>query len=130
MATEASTNGLFWTGWVVTGLVIAFLIFDGATKILKVSPVMEACARFGLGPTTVVGIGTVLLACTALYALPRTAVLGAILVTGYLGGAVAIHVRQGSSLFETVFPIGVGSLAWLGLVLREPRLLWTILLAA
>ena len=127
MATEASTNGLFWTGWVVTGLVIAFLIFDGGTKILKVTPVLEACARFGLGPERVVGIGTLLLACTTLYAVPRTAVLGAILLTGYLGGAVAIHVRQGSSLFETVFPIGCGGLAWLGLLLREPRLLWAIL---
>jgi hypothetical protein len=128
MATEASSSGLVWAGWVVTGLVIAFLVFDGGTKVLRVTPVMEACARFGLGPATVVGIGTLLLACTALYAAPRTAVLGAILLTGYLGGAVAIHVRQGSSLFESLFPIGLGGLAWLGLVLRHPDLLWSVVL--
>lgn len=128
MPAETSSNGLSWAGWVVSGLVIAFLIFDGATKVLKVVPVLEACERLGLRPDTVVGIGVVLLACTALYVIPRTAVLGAILLSAFLGGAVATHVRAGSSVFETVFPIGFCGLAWLGIVLREPRLLWTILL--
>lgn len=122
------SNGLFWTGAVITGLVIAFLLFDGVTKVIKVAPVLEACEQLGLPQHTVVGIGLLLLACTAIYAIPRTAVLGAILLTGYLGGAVAIHVRAGSGAFPVVFSLTFGVLAWVGLVLREPRLLWTILL--
>ena len=128
MPTETSSSGMYWAGWVVTGLVTLFLVFDGGTKVLKVAPVMEACERLGLAANTVVAIGAVLLACTALYAVPQTAVLGALLLTAFLGGAVATHVRGGSGLFETAFAIGFGGLAWLGLVLREPRLLWTILL--
>jgi hypothetical protein len=69
-----------------------------------------------------------LLACTALYAIPQTAVLGAILLTGFLGGAVATHIRAGSGIVEILFAIGFCGLAWLGLVLREPRVLWIILL--
>jgi hypothetical protein len=90
--------------------------------------VMEACARLGLDANAVLDIGIVLLACTALYVIPQTAILGAILLTAFFGGAVATHFRAGSGVFETVFPIGFCGLAWLGLVLREPRLLWTILL--
>jgi hypothetical protein len=119
---------MFWAGWIVSGLVILFLLFDGGTKVLKVAPVLQACERLGLGSNAVLGIGTVLLACTALYAIPRTAVLGAILLTAFLGGAVATHVRGGSGVFEITFAIAFGGLAWLGLVLRDPRLLWTILL--
>lgn len=128
MVMEPSSSGSLWAGWVVSGLVLAFLVFDGATKVLKVQPVLEACARFDLGPEKVVAIGTLLLACTALYAIPHTRIVGAILLTGYLGGAVATHVGHGSSVFETAFPLGVGALVWLGLVLRDPRLLSTILL--
>ena len=127
MPTESSAGSLFWMGWVVTGLVTVFLVFDGGTKVLRVIPVMEACARFGLGAGTVVAVGLVLLVCTTLYAVPRTTVLGAILLTGFLGGAVATHVRAGSSLFETVFTIGCGALAWIGIVLREPQV-WSLLL--
>jgi hypothetical protein len=127
MASDSSTRGLFRAGWVVSGLVILFLVFDGGTKVLKVAPVLEACARLGLAPDLVVGIGAVLLACTAVYAMPRTAVLGAILLTAYLGGAVATHVRSGSGWFEIGFAIGFGGLVWLGLVLRDPRLLRVIL---
>ena len=128
MPTDTSSSSLFWAGWAVSGLVTAFLIFDGGTKVLKVTPVLEACAKVGLDPGTVVVIGTILLACTALYVVPRTTVLGGLWLTGFLGGAVATHVRAGSSLFETVFPIGFCGLAWLGIVLREPRVLRTILL--
>lgn len=128
MATAPSSSGMLWAGWVVSGLVMLFLVFDGGTKVLKVAPVLEACARLGLTANTVLGIGAVLLACTALYAIPQTAVLGAILLTAFLGGAVATHVRGGSGVFEIAFAIGFCGLAWLGLVLREPRLLWTILL--
>jgi hypothetical protein len=122
MQTEHSSSGIVWIGWVVSGVVILFLIFDGATKVLEVGPVVAACERLGLTADTVRGIGTVLLACTALYAIPRTAVWGAILLTGFLGGAVATHVRAGSGAFELGFAVAVGALGWLGLVLREPRL--------
>jgi len=128
MAAETSSSGMFWGGWIVSGLVILFLIFDGVTKMLRVTPVMEACARLGLSADFAVGIGAVLLACTVVYAIPQTAFLGAILLTAYLGGAVAIHIRGGSGLFDTAFAIGFCGLAWLGIVLRDPRLVWTILL--
>ncbi len=128
MAMATVSKGLFRAGWVVSGLVTAFSLFDGGTKVLQVTPVLEASARVGLGPDVVVLIGTILLVCTALYVAPPTRVVGAILLTGYLGGAVATHIRAGSGLFETVFPIGFGGLAWLGLVLRDPRLLSAMVL--
>jgi hypothetical protein len=128
MATESSSDALFWGGWVVSGLVILFLVFDGGTKILKVAPVIEACEKVGLNANMALAIGAVLLACTALYAIPQTAIVGALLLTAFLGGAVATHVRAGSGVFEIVFAIGFCGLAWLGLVLREPRLFWMILL--
>jgi hypothetical protein len=128
MPAEAPSSGLFRAGWIVSAAVVLFLIFDGGAKVLQVAPVMEACERLGLPAGTVPGIGVVLLACTVLYAVPRTAAVGVILLTAFLGGAVATHVRAGSGLFEITFPIGVGGLAWLGLVLREPRLLRTLLL--
>ena len=115
-------------GGIITGLVVLFLLFDGVTKIIKVTPVMEACEELGVPSHTVVGIGVLLVACTAIYVTPQTAVLGAILLTGYLGGAAAIHVRAGSGAFPLAFSIGFGLLVWVGLILREPRLLWTILL--
>ena len=127
MATATASKGLVRAGRIVSGLVTAFLVFDGVTKVLQVTPVLEASARLGLGPEPIFVIGAILLACTALYAAPHTRVLGAILLTGYLGGAVATHLRAGSSLFETVFPIGFGALAWLGLALRDPHSIATIL---
>jgi hypothetical protein len=128
MARETSSTGMLWAGRIVSGLVVLFLVFDGATKILRVAPVMEACARLGITPDMAAGIGAVLLICTALYAIPRTAMVGAILLTAFLGGAVATHVRGGSGWFEIAFAVAFCGLAWLGLVLREPRVLRTILL--
>ena len=122
-----STAGL-WAGGIVTVLVVAFLAFDAVAKILKTAPVVKASEQLGLPPDANVGIGIMLLACTAIYAVPKTAVLGAILLTAHLGGATAIHVRAGSGAFPVVFSVAFGVLVWLGLVLREPRLLWTILL--
>ena len=119
---------MLWAGGIITSLVVLFLAFDGVTKIIRVAPVVEASEKLGLPPYTILGIGMVLLACTIIYAVPQTAVLGAILLTGYLGGAAAIHVRAGSGVFPVVFSIAFGVLAWVGLVLREPRLFWTILL--
>jgi len=122
------SNVTFWAGWLITGLVILFLAFDGVTKIIKVAPVVEASEKLGVPRNTLLGIGVVLLVCTAIYGIPQTTVLGAILLTGYLGGAVAIHVRAGSGIFPIVFSIVFGVLAWVGLILRDPQLLWAILL--
>ena len=119
---------LMWAGRILTGLVVLFLVFDGVTKVIKVAPVIEACEKLGLPSHTVVGIGCLLLACTAIYCVPSTAALGALLLTAYLGGAVAIHVRGGSGWFEIAFSIAFGVLTWVGLVLREPRLLGLLFL--
>ena len=111
-----------WLGTGLTGLVVLFLVFDGVTKVIKVKPVMEACQKMNVTPGMAAGIGILLLACTALYTTPRTAILGAILLTGYLGGAAAVHVVARSGAFPTAFAIGFGVLVWTGLALREPGL--------
>lgn len=123
-----TTTQLLWAGRILSGLVVAFLMFDAITKIMKVVPVIETTEKLGIPASTVPGIGILLLICTAVYVLPQTAVLGAILLTGYLGGAAAIHLRAASGAFPIVFSIAIGVLAWGGLVLREPRLLWLVLL--
>ncbi len=112
-----------WSGLIITGLITLFLAFDGTAKVMQVAPVLKANEELGLPANSVVPIGVLLLACTTIYAIPQTAVLGAILLTGYLGGAVAIKVRAGGDIFPIAFTIGFGVLVWLGLVLREPRLL-------
>jgi len=116
-----------WTGRIITGLVMIFLAFDGVTKIIQVAPVVEASKKLGITSDSLLGIGIVLLTSTAIYAIPSTAILGAILLTGYLGGAAAIQVRAGSGAFPVAFSIVFGILVWVGPVLREPRLLWLIL---
>jgi len=121
------SKGRLWTGRIITGLVVLFLTFDGVAKVVKAAPVLEASDQLGIPRDATVGIGVLLLVCTAVYAVPQTAVLGAILLTGYLGGATAIHVRAQSGAFPVAFSVALGMLAWLGLVLRAPRLLWTIL---
>ena len=111
-----------WTGRVISGVVVLFLLFDGITKVLKVPQVVDATIRIGFPVTTIVGIGITLLVCTAIYAIPKTSILGVILLTGYLGGATAAQLRAGSPVFETLFSVIFGVLAWLGLYLREQRL--------
>jgi hypothetical protein len=122
------SNGRLWAGGIITGLVVLFLAVDGTAKVIQVAPVVEASGKLGFSRDSILGIGIVLLACTTIYSIPSTAVLGAILLTGYLGGAAAIHVRAGSGAFPVAFSIAFAVLAWVGLVLREPRLYWTILL--
>ncbi|MDD5199299.1 MAG: DoxX family protein [Terrimicrobiaceae bacterium] len=117
-----------WLGMGLTRLVVLFLAFDGIAKVIRVAPVMEACRKMGIVPDLAVGIGALLLACTAVYVTPRTAILGAILLTGYLGGAAATHVIARSGVFPTAFSIGFRVLVWAGLALREPRLVRWILL--
>jgi len=111
-------------GWVLSGLIIAFLLVDAGMKLLALPVVLETQAPLGFtGAATARGLGVLLLACTLLYAWPRTAVLGAILLTGYLGGAVATHVRVGDPLFSHIlFGVYMGVLLWLGLYLRDARL--------
>ena len=120
-AAPVSTKAL-WAGRILSALAVLFLLFDGVTKIMKVAPVLQASAQLGYPVSLIVSIGGVLLICTGIYAIPRTSVLGAILLTGYLGGAVASQARIGNPLFETLFPIIFGALIWVGIFLREDRL--------
>jgi hypothetical protein len=116
---KTQPKGLQWTGRVLTGLTVLFMLFDAVGKFAKFPQVTEAFVRLGLPLSTATSIGALLLVSTVLYAIPRTAVLGAVLLTGYLGGAVAIHLRAGSSVFEMVFPVIFGVVAWGGVYLRE-----------
>jgi hypothetical protein len=115
-------------GMGLTGLVVLFLAFDGITKVIQIKPVIDACQKMGIGPAQAVAIGLLLLACTTVYLIPKTAILGAILLTGFLGGATATHAIVGTGTFPMVFSIGVGILVWSGLGLREPRVVRWILL--
>src|SRR6185437_6757549 len=116
------SKGRLWTGYIISGLVVLFMIFDGVTKVMKVPQVIQASAKIGYNATTVVGIGATLLVCTALYVIPRTSIFGAILLTGYRGGAVDANVHSGTALFNITFPMAFGVLAWLGIYLRDRRL--------
>ena len=116
------SKGRLWTGRIISALVVLFLLFDSITKVLKVRVVLEASAQLGYPVNTIVAIGIILLVCTVFYIIPQTAVLGTILLTGYLGGAVAANLRIASPMFNTFFPIVFGVLAWVGIFLRESRL--------
>jgi hypothetical protein len=111
-----------WAGRIVSALPILFLLMDGIMKLVKPAVVVDGTVRLGYPETVILPLGIVLLACTVLYLIPRTSVLGAILLTGYLGGAVATHVRVGEGLFPVFFPIIMGVLIWGGLWLRDERL--------
>jgi hypothetical protein len=112
------------TGWILSGLAILFLTMDAVMKLLALPVVIEAGTALGFpGESMARLLGVILIVCTALYAVPRTSVLGAILLTGYLGGAVATHVRAGNPLFSHVlFGIYVGVLVWAGIYLRDAQL--------
>ena len=115
-------NKRLWTGRVMSALPALFLLVDGGMKLVKPEVVIKATTELGYAESVIVPLGIVLLTCTILYLIPRTAVLGAVLLTGYLGGAVATHVRAGQGLFEILFPVLFGALLWGGLVLRDERL--------
>jgi len=113
------------TGRILSGLAVLFLLMDGAMKLVRPAPapVAQAQAQLGFPDSLSFGIGILLLACTILYAIPRTSVFGAILLTGYLGGAIALQLRVGNPLFSHVlFPVYIALLIWGGLFLRENRL--------
>jgi hypothetical protein len=112
-----------WAGRIASGLVAAFLLFDAVIHVLQLPFAVEATMQLGYPASSVFTIGAAELACLLLYLIPRTSVLGAILLTGYLGGAVATHLRVGSPLLGfTLFPFYVGALLWGGLYLRNERL--------
>ena len=111
-----------WTGRVFTTLGVLFMLFDAAGKLMMPSFVVDSFGHLGLPVSLGATIGVILTACTIVYAIPQTAVLGAVLLTGYLGGAVAIHMRAGGTLFERIFPVIFGVIIWAGIYLRDVRL--------
>jgi hypothetical protein len=111
-----------WAGRIVSALPILFLLMDGVMKFVGPPIVVETTVQLGYPASVILPIGIVLLLSTVLYLIPRTAILGAILLTGYLGGAVATHVRVGAGLFPVLFPVIIGGLLWLGLYLRDDQL--------
>ena len=115
------SSSKLWIGRIMSFLPALFLILDAVMKLVKPAFVVDATVQLGYGESAIVPIGAVLLLITLLYLIPRTAVLGAILLTGYLGGAVATHVRVGAGVFPIVFAIVFGVLLWGGLYLRDPR---------
>jgi hypothetical protein len=121
---EWSFTGQLWAGRALSGVAIAFLLFDAIGKLMKVAPVMEGTVKLGYTEDVVFPLGVLLLFGVVLYTIPRTSILGAIYLTAYLGGAVATHVRVGNPLMTHVlFPLYVAVFLWGGLVLRSPRLL-------
>ena len=128
---NTSSKTLSLIGWIITVLVILFMLMDAVMKVMKLEMVIDINRKLGYPESAIVPIGIVLLICTLLYAFPRTAVLGAILLTGYLGGAVATQVRVsspetnqgfGGEPFNIIFPFIIGAFVWGGLYLRNRRL--------
>jgi hypothetical protein len=113
---------MLWTGRIISALAVLFLIFDGVLKLLKTADVVDVTVRLGYPEGIIVSLGIILIASTIIYVIPLTTFLGAILLTGYLGGAIATHVRAGGPLFSIVFPVILGVLIWGGPYLRDKRL--------
>src|SRR5215471_4494231 len=116
------SKGALWAGRIMSALPALFLLVDGVMKLVKPEVVVKTTVELGYAESVILPLGVVLLGCTILYLIPQTAVLGAILLTGYLGGAVATHVHAGHGWFEILFPVVFGALLWGGLVLRDGRL--------
>ena len=123
MQTDTQTSHvsktMLWTGYVLSALPVLMLLFSGAMKVVNAASVVEGFAHFGYPDNVAFGIGVVELISAVLYVIPQTSVLGAILLTGYLGGATATHLRVGEPF---IFPILLGMLVWGGLFLRDTRL--------
>ena len=114
---------VLWTGRILNGIVVLFLLWDSAIKLLKIGPVVEAMTRLGYPDALAQGIGTLELLCTLLYIVPRTTVFGTVLLTGFLGGAISCHLRIGDPLFShTLFGVYVGAVMWTSLLLRHAEL--------
>ena len=113
---------LLWSSYILSGLAILFLIFDSAVKVIQSPLAVEPTTGLGYAANLVMIIGLIELACLILYAIPYTSVLGAVLLTGYLGGAVASNLRADMPTFNIIFPFIIAGLVWGGLYLREQRL--------
>ena len=123
MPTTTISTSQLWTSRVLAGLSVVFLLFDAAMKILRLPPAVQGSVELGFSPGSVPGIGALLLLCVVAYIIPRTSFLGAVLLTGYLGGAVASQVRVGNPLFSHIlFPTYVAAMIWGALYLRDTRL--------
>ncbi len=121
-AEHSRASGAIWTGRVISGLVVLFLLFDSITKLMKVDAVVKASEQIGFPVNLISVIGIILLVCVVVYVYPPTSRLGAILLTGYLGGAVEANLSAGTPLFSNVlFPVYFGILVWAGLYLRDRR---------
>ena len=119
----AVSNKRVWAGRIVSALPVLFLLFDSAIKLMNIAPVTESFQKLGYRPSIAVGIGLLEFACVVAYLIPRTSLHGAILLTGYLGGAIATHLRVGDPLLSHVlFPIYIAAPLWAGLLLRNARL--------
>lgn len=115
------SNKVRWAGYTISGLAVLFLIFDTVIKVLQLAPAVDSTVALGYPAAAVLPIGLVELACLAVYLVPRTAPLGALLLTGYLGGAIATHVFNSSPTFSLIFPLIIGAMLWGGLWLLDRR---------
>lgn len=118
-STRANSKAALWTGWILSGLAILFLLFDSIMKLIRESHSVEGTVSLGFPDSAVQIIGTILFIFTILYCIPRTAVLGAVLITAYLGGATVVMILKGMPLY---FPIVFGVIVWAGLFLRDARI--------
>jgi hypothetical protein len=119
--TPPRPTAMIWTGRVISAIPALFLLLDGVMKLVKPDFVVKATTEMGYPESAIVGMGAALTASVLLYMIPQTAVLGAILLTGYLGGAVASHVRLSEGAFPICFPVVFGAVLWTGLLLRDSR---------
>lgn len=117
-ATTETSKISIWTGRAISGICILFLLFDAIGKIFKAAPSINGSVALGIPEHTIPGIGITLLICTIIYLIPRTAILGAVLLTGYLGGAMAIMVRAEQQFY---FALAFGILVWAGLYLQNKK---------
>jgi hypothetical protein len=115
---RAVSKGAFWGGWTLSILPSLLLVFSAAMKLAKPPGLAEGFGHLGYPEKLAMGLGILELTCTAIYLIPRTAVLGAILLTGYLGGAISTHLRVGDPIYTQVV---LGVVIWGGIFLREPR---------
>ncbi len=118
---DSSSRKTLWAGRILFVVPVLFLLFDGVIHLMMIPPVVEAFSRLGYPVSLAFGIGILELACLALYVIPRTAILGGILLTGYLGGAVSTNLRAGAGAFPVIFPVIIGVLLWGALFLRDAR---------
>jgi len=122
ISTNTTSKPMMWTGRVLSALVTLFMVFDFGIKLLQMAPAVESTVQLGYAANLVRTIGIIEMICFALYLIPPTSVFGATLMTGYLGGAIATHVRAGSDTFSIIFPLIIAAMLWGALYIRNPRL--------